>query len=453
MLHRLTLPAIIILMIFLLSSVQGMFLPNPLFDAPSYRDRLEERPYWRELIGFDVPPRIHERSISDIMCTINGDLLLVGYDAFYQGHTDSGELAYSRHGYISKMTKEGELVWESLIDDDLEFYDCEEIDDEIYLVLGRNIENIDKRVVVLYEFDGDGTVIWKKIIESETDDSVFSMTQDGDGNVYLAGVSDTNFGYDGLLMKLDTEGNLIWKNTYDDGKHEMFTNISITDDGDLVLIGTKKWLEFLPSKIPHYSHVLVVSFDAKGELKWALSQGVGSDYAVPTDFVIDSTGTIVITGYVSINREKHDILSIFVDLDGNIMDCKSFPGLYEYDDYGYDIIQIDKGDLVVFGESYKIISNENNPGALWWYVSDTFYSIIDGNGEIKVVSKVYGANMPSSQYKTTYHSSCIAKDGSIFIVISSFNDYEVFDVIPLGESIIMLRSVAYQEFPSNRGSL
>jgi len=430
-----------------------MFLPNPLFDAPSYRDRLEEGPYWRESIGFDVTPRKHERSISDIVCTINGDLLLVGSDAFYQGHTDSGELVYSRHGYISKMTKDGELVWDILIDDDLEFYDCEEMDDGTYLILGRDIENIDKRVVVLYAFDGNGTVIWKRAIESETDDSVFSMVKDGDDNVYLAGVSDTNYGYDGLLMKLDSEGNLIWKNTFDDGKHEMFTNISITDDGDLVLIGTKKWLEFLPSTIPHYSHVLVVSYDAKGELKWVLSQGVGSDYAVPTGFLIDSNGTIAITGYVSINREKHDILSMLVDLDGNIVDCESYPGIYEYDDYGYDIIQIDQGDLVVFGESYKIISNENNPSVLWWYVSDTFYSIIDGNGKIEVVSKVYGDNLPSSQYKTTYHSSCIAKDGSIFIVISSFADYEVFNVIPLGESIIMLRRITHQEFPSNRVSI
>jgi outer membrane protein assembly factor BamB len=258
--------------------------------------------------------------IYNIMATTNGDLFLVGTDAIYQGYTDEGVSDYSRHGYIARMSKDGELVWDALIGDDLEFFDCEEVSDGIFLVLGRDIKNQDKNGIVLFAFGEDGTLLWKKAIESETDDSAFSMVQDGNGHLYLAGVSDTDEGYDGLFMKLDTEGDLIWKRAYDDGRHEMFTKIALSEDGDLVLLGTNKWLEFLPNSIPLYSEALVVSFDTDGNLRWAVSQGSGSDYTVPNDIDIGPDGIIAITGRVSIYREKEDILSLLIDMEGNILD-------------------------------------------------------------------------------------------------------------------------------------
>jgi len=438
------------MMIFLIPSVQGMFLPNPFFDAPSYLDTLEEGPYWRELINVDMPLRKYDQFISNIIATSNGDLLFVGTDSIYQGYNEEGVSEYSRHGYIARMTKDGQLVWESLIGDGLEFFDCEEVGDDRYLVLGRDINN-DKNQVVLLAFDENGTVLWKRTIESETDDSAFRMAWDGGTNVYLAGFSDTDEGYDGLFIKIDTEGNVIWKKTYDDGDHEVFTEIALSSDGNVVLVGTKKRLEFLPITTHLYSQALVVSCNAQGDLRWAVSQGFDGDYTVPTDLEIGSDGTIAITGRV-IYGEMHDILSMLMDLDGNLIDCKSYPGLYEYDDYGYDIIELEPGTFFVFGESFRIIVSEKDP-MLWWYVSDSFYSRIDENGEIELVSTFFGDAPASSMYRSTPHSSCIDQDGRIFLIMSSWGDYEVYTLSLLGDSIIILDKIAGQEFPSWRENL
>lgn len=443
---------ILVLMILLLPSVQGMFLPNPFYDAPSHRDRAMEGPYWRELIHLDMPLRRTDMYIYNIMATTNGDLFLVGTDAIYQGYTDEGVSDYSRHGYIARMSKDGELVWDALIGDDLEFFDCEEVSDGIFLVLGRDIKNQDKNGIVLFAFGEDGTLLWKKAIESETDDSAFSMVQDGNGHLYLAGVSDTDEGYDGLFMKLDTEGDLIWKRAYDDGRHEMFTKIALSEDGDLVLLGTNKWLEFLPNSIPLYSEALVVSFDTDGNLRWAVSQGSGSDYTVPNDIDIGPDGIIAITGRVSIYREKEDILSLLIDMEGNILDCRSYPGLYEYDDYGYDITWIKGGGFVVFGESYRIISSQEDP-MLWWYQSDSFYSIIGGDGEIELVSRFFGDAPSASLFRFSTHTSIVDQDGRIFLVLTSWGSYEVYVASLLGETMIMLDMIASLEFPSWREKL
>jgi len=443
---------IILITFFSLPMVQGMFIPPPFFDAPSYRDKLEEGPYWRELINFDMPVRYYDGFISDTIGTKDGDILMVGTDARHRGRTDEGALDYSRRGYISKMTKQGELVWEGLAEEDVVFFSCEETGDDLYLVLGSEIENDSVGRAVLFAFDPDGSLLWRRTIESDTGDSAFDMTQDEHGNVFIAGVSDTDEGYDGLILKLDAEGNLIWRRTYDDGKHEMFTSISITNEGNPVMVGTKKWVKFLGHMIPIYSQALVVSYGPEGVLRWAISKGEDTDYTVPTDLEIDSNGTIAITGRVSIQKEKRDVLSILVDDNGNVIDSRSYPGFYEYDDYGYSIIEGGSGVFFVFGESYRIISSERDP-MLWWCVSDSFYSIIDSDGEVVLVSRFLGDAPPSSQYRSKPHSSFIHLDGRIFIVISSLGNYELFVASLLGDSMISLDRIACQEFPSSREKL
>jgi len=443
--RRQTVAVFFALTMFLMPSVQAMFLPNPFHDAPSDRDSVEEGPYWRELIGVDMPLTDYS-FISEIICTRGGDLLVIGTDAIYHGHTEEGYLDYSKHGYISKMTEDGIIAWEHLIGDDLEFYDCEEIGEDQYLVLGRDIEIENKSRAVLLAFDGDGAVLWKNTINSETDYSAFSMVQDDDGNVYLAGHTDTELGFDGLLMKLDAEGNLLWKRAYDDGEHEMFTKIAMTNDGDLVLMGTKKWLEFLPSTIPLYSQALVVSYDAQGELRWGVSRGADIDYTVATDIEIGSNGMIAITGCVSIKREKHDILSLLVDPDGNVIECNSYPGLFKYDDYGYDIKEIKGGRFVVFGESYDMVTSQEDP-ALWWYVGNTFYSIIGESGEAEFISQFYGDGPSKSLFKYSLCSTIMDKKGRIFLVVTLWGEYEVFALGVIGDSMLIINRVASHEFP------
>ena len=56
------------------------------------------------------------------------------------------------------------------------------------------------------KYDGNGNIVWNKIIASGSDEAAFGITLDSEGFIYVTGVID---GY--CTHKLDSDGNVIWE--------------------------------------------------------------------------------------------------------------------------------------------------------------------------------------------------------------------------------------------------
>lgn len=86
----------------------------------------------------------------------------------------------------------------------------------------------------------------------------FSMCKTNDSNYVVGGYIHHDFS----LTKLDTSGNVIWSNTYDNnGKNDVLSKVIATSDGGYVMCGTS----FFQGK----QDILVIKVDSLGELHFA----------------------------------------------------------------------------------------------------------------------------------------------------------------------------------------
>ena len=90
----------------------------------------------------------------------------------------------------------------------------------------------------LVKTDASGNMLWNKTYGGDTADEAYSVVQTGDGGYALAG-STWSSGHDGdfWLVKTNSNGNLLWSNTYGGTSDESAYSIVRTSDGGYALAG------------------------------------------------------------------------------------------------------------------------------------------------------------------------------------------------------------------------
>ncbi|MFN8274903.1 MAG: T9SS type A sorting domain-containing protein [Flavobacteriaceae bacterium] len=101
----------------------------------------------------------------------------------------------------------------------------------------------------IIKVDAFGTVLWDKTIGGSSDDVITDLKEDNNGNYYAVGFSNSNIsgnktqnsigGYDNWVMKLNSDGNIIWDKTIggSDNDYNSSFEYLVTDDS-LIIGGT-----------------------------------------------------------------------------------------------------------------------------------------------------------------------------------------------------------------------
>ena len=97
------------------------------------------------------------------------------------------------------------------------------------------------------KLDKDGEITWQKTLGGDQDDNLYVVHQTYDGNYILGGNSNSNAtnqksksnenGTDFWVVKLDTQGETMWQETYNIGKVDILTSLIENDDHSLLLGG------------------------------------------------------------------------------------------------------------------------------------------------------------------------------------------------------------------------
>ena len=97
------------------------------------------------------------------------------------------------------------------------------------------------------KLDKDGEITWQKTLGGDQDDNLYVVHQTYDGNYILGGNSNSNAtnqksksnenGTDFWVIKLDTQGETIWQETYNIGKVDVLTSLIENDDHSVLLGG------------------------------------------------------------------------------------------------------------------------------------------------------------------------------------------------------------------------
>jgi TolB-like protein len=273
--------------------------------------------------------------------------------------------------YLSKIAKNGNLMWQKAYYSDKDDYyagnDIVKISDTNMLIAGAedHVKFFSSEVnIYLNAINTNGERNGIKRYGGEDPERAHSIIAVNDGYV-IAGESDT-WGHgriDAYVIKIDKDGNRVWHNAFGFEDDEVANEIIATRDGGYILVGTTD---------SHYrtqKNVYVVKLSADGTREWQSFYGSRED---DEGFGIVETGDgYVIAGYTKgTNNYDSDVYLLKIDRNGSVVWEKRYGS--SKDDRANAIIKVE-GGFVVAGYSTSIES----------YSKDVYLLKIDENGNIK----------------------------------------------------------------------
>lgn len=161
--------------------------------------------------------------------------------------------------------------------------------------------------------------------------------------------------HDFLAVKLDLDGNLVWGRTIGGPEDERGSySVRPDNDGGLLLTGTSR--SFGSGK----TDLFIVKLDSQGNLVWSKAVGgVGAEGGMTTLAVAD--GYIAIGDTDTFGAGKKDLLVVKLQPDGTLAWAKTYGGLE--DDVGSGIAQVD-GGYILGGTIWSFGAGEADSGLI-----------------------------------------------------------------------------------------
>jgi hypothetical protein len=213
--------------------------------------------------------------------------------------------------------------------------------DEGYLVVGTTESFGEDGDVYLVRMDCTGNTLWTKTYGYSGGDMGCSVIETTDGGYLVAGSRYTSGGWDIYLIRTDANGDLVWDRTYGGSEWDGGSSVVETADGGFMVAGsTWSWGE-------GRSDVYLMRIDSNGDILWAKTYG-GLDYDEAHSIVPTADGNYMVAGHTeSYGAGESDVYVIAIDSTGDTLWTRTYGGLY--DDVGYSACQAEEGGLLVAG--------------------------------------------------------------------------------------------------------
>jgi hypothetical protein len=284
-------------------------------------------------------------------------------------------------------------------------------------------------VLPLFENRQDPQVHHLKCIGGTGEENIFYVIKLRDGNYLSCGFTDShdgdfdakNVGFDAFLIKTDSAGNIIWKNTYGGSHDEVFYNIIESINGDIIAIGTSGSNGQVTNHhgTPGTDDIWLVKTNSSGQLIKERCYGGSKsestfDLGMSEGIMIDKTGNILFVGET--NSNDGDVSANHGDYDGWLV--KVNPNTFEIIasktigtanyDAAYNIYEIN-GNLFVTGSNSEVAYTTTNADSVEAH-GGGFATKIDATTFNTIWYKTYGGS--GSEY---LNASVISKDGNLVL--------------------------------------
>jgi hypothetical protein len=171
--------------------------------------------------------------------TFDGGFLFLGTIMYYPENDDDI--------YLLKVDQNGDEVWSRIWEEgNLDAYEVIRTRDGNYLIAGgyAPVGDLDsaKKDFLFIKVDPEGNEIWQSIFgDPEVFDWAYVVTETSDGHFIAAGdLSADLYTWDAdvVLVKIDGNGGLIWRRTIETNTHTMLTEILEHPDGGYLIAGS-----------------------------------------------------------------------------------------------------------------------------------------------------------------------------------------------------------------------
>ncbi len=244
-----------------------------------------------------------------------GGFAIIGSTNSYSGINENDDI------YLIRTDANGKMLWNKTYGGAENEYGVSVLESDAggFIVAGwkESFDTTIDKEIILIKTDADGEVLWKKTYGGMDDEIPTSLIATSDGNYAVCGQT-SSFGagdFDALLIKIDTEGNEIWRKTYGWENIEYAYSVQETDDGGFILGGISN------SKTKDLNYdALLVKTDSNGEMVWS------NTYGGPISVEKDMFGDEIVT-----SSDKDDrAFSVIQTMDGAYV----FVG--DTNSYGYE---------------------------------------------------------------------------------------------------------------------
>jgi hypothetical protein len=310
--------------------------------------------------------------IRDVFQKSDGNYIIAGQSASFSDPTNGD-------AYLAKLDSYGTIVWQKSFGEASKgeaFYSARPTSDGGYVAAG--VSQGLYFDVYMVKVTSQGNTSWQKKYTLGTNNSavVFSVREAQGGGYILAGWAEMpSNGGDGagLILKFDTNGNLLWQNRFeiDGGNPDVyggsFTNMEATSDGGAIAVGCAGGI---PGGVS-FKNVWVVKINSSGGMTWQRNYGgpVGCDFQYEQIKVING-------GYALLGN-GNGFWFLKLDNSGNIV--PNGHRLYSYSDQLYtpSILAMDQstdGNFFLTGYGYSVEQQQlapivvklNSSGDLLW---------------------------------------------------------------------------------------
>jgi hypothetical protein len=240
-----------------------------------------------------------------------------------------------RNLYIFKLDASGSLLWDNQYDSGPPSLTADHgrgllntQDGNIVLVGTDDAHTFGSNDALVIKFDQDGGLLWKSVYGgiAERNDHLISAVELGSGNILVSGSTEA-FGpgaIGGYVMKLGSEGQVLWAHTYGGNGLERLNGSDITSDSMLIVVGSTT------SFGEGQEDILLCKIDTNGVLQWSKTYGGSADEIGAAVRTLPDGGFLISALSDSYSGGIRDIVIIRTNELGEVIWSKTL-GLPGYD--------------------------------------------------------------------------------------------------------------------------
>ncbi len=199
----------------------------------------------------------------------------------------------------------------------------------------------------LLKFNSAGSLLWQSTLSGVNSGYDVAVDPSNDSNIYVTGDfynSSSGGGFDAILLKFESSGNLLWQRTWGDNATDyQGTGVAIDASGSIYVTG--------PGSTAEHSNLFLVKFNSTGSLLWwealsgILQSGVTAGYS-PRLALDSSSSSVYVSGSVS-RSGSDDALLMKANSSGSLLWQRTWGG--PNDDFASDVATDASGNVLESG--------------------------------------------------------------------------------------------------------
>jgi hypothetical protein len=415
--------------------------------APPIEVNFQEELVWVKTYGGS-----NEDDAIDIVEANDGGYVVLGFTNSNDGDV-TGKTTTDKDYWLLKLNQDGEILWNKTYggSGDDQATGISKTNDGGYIISGFTAssdgdvsENAGFQDYWIVKINNTGDIEWEKSFGFIGQDQAYKVIQTFDGGYFATGFLDVGLSegegndlYDvppntrGTLhslgdywgIKMDANGNIIWRRYFGGSHVDQSKDVLQTDDGGFLLAGISESADFDITNAHGANDFWVIKVSADGNKVWENSYG-GAETDRAFSLVKASDGNYILTGEsrsidadVSNSKGGGDIWLVkFNASNGAIIWEKSYGGT-EFDT-SRGIANLENGYYAIAGSARSSdIDVAANYGA-----NDAWLILIDENGNLEFEKNIGGSDIDfanktigTSENEIIVVGSSLSNDGNILI--------------------------------------